>query len=191
MAGRAQWSRRLANCWASPKAAARNKGFNSIRRSSFYGLVVWTIPWSQGKTQGISPIPPPFREIRLENLCDSRNLRGKSLRGTRRSWEFFVRAGNYFRLFDRGGENGLKSIRSPRRSTYCALSPQRRPCHARVSGHPAAARRGADGAGQESWMLAVVQVRLALDSRLCGNDNSSYRIEEHRQPGEPNVGIPS
>jgi hypothetical protein len=92
-------SRRLANCWASPKAAARNKGFNSIRRSSFYGLVVWTIPWSQGKTQGISPIPPPFREIRLENLCDSRNLRGKSLRGTRRRREFFRARGELFPPF--------------------------------------------------------------------------------------------
>ena len=49
---------------------------------------------------------------------------------------FFVRAGNYFRLFDRGRENGIKSIRSPRRSTYCALSPQRRPCHARVRRRP-------------------------------------------------------
>jgi hypothetical protein len=31
--------------------------------------------------QGISPNPPPFSEIRLENLCDSSSLRGNSLRG--------------------------------------------------------------------------------------------------------------
>src|SRR5271169_11338 len=116
--------------------------FNSIRRSGFYGSVVWAIPWSQGKTQGISPNPPPFRETRLENICDSSSLPGNSLRGG--AGNFFVHAGNYFRLFDRGRENGLKSIRS-RRSTYCALSPKRRPCHAPVSGHPAAARRAADG----------------------------------------------
>src|SRR5271167_2517694 len=92
--------------------------------------VVWAIPWSQGKTQGISPNPPPFREIRLENICDSSGLRGNSLRGG--AGNFFVHAGNYFRLFDRGSENGLKSIRSPRPSIYCALS-----------------RRGTDGAGPE------------------------------------------
>src|SRR5277367_2739416 len=126
------------------KAAARNKGFNSIRRFSFYGLVVWTIPWSQGKTQEYRR----FRRLSAKSvskisvtpvICEENPYAVRGGVGN-----FFVRAGNYFRLFDRGGENGLKSIRSPRRSTYCALSPQRRPCHARVSGHPAEARRGAD-----------------------------------------------
>jgi len=49
-----------------------------------------------------------------------------------------------------------------------------------------------------SCMLVVIQRHsltprcgLALDSRLRGNDNDSYRIGAHRQPGDPNVGIRS
>jgi hypothetical protein len=63
------------------EATVRNKGFNSNPTFHFLRFGCVAIPWSQGKTQGISPNPPPFSEIRLENLCASSSLRGNSLRG--------------------------------------------------------------------------------------------------------------
>jgi hypothetical protein len=40
-----------------------------------------SVPWSQGKMQGIWPIQPLFAKIRLENICESSSFETNSLRG--------------------------------------------------------------------------------------------------------------
>jgi len=40
-----------------------------LLRIDFHSLLKYRIPWSQGKTQGISPIQPLIAKIRLENIC--------------------------------------------------------------------------------------------------------------------------
>jgi hypothetical protein len=75
------------------------------------------VPWSQGKTQGISSIQPLFTKIRLENACESSGFAANSLRG--RAGNYFAHAGNLFRLLGRSREFGAKPIRSPGRIRLC------------------------------------------------------------------------
>ena len=75
------------------------------------------IPWSQGKTQGISPIQLLFTKNCPENNYKFSSLRANSLRDN--AGNYFARAGNFFRPFDPSREFGAKPIRSPRHIRLC------------------------------------------------------------------------
>jgi hypothetical protein len=75
--------------------------------------VTCQVPWSQGKTQGISPIQPLFAKISLENACESSGFTTNSLRGP--AGNYFAHAGNYFVVWAGAGNSAQKPIRSPGR----------------------------------------------------------------------------
>src|SRR5271163_3622447 len=71
-------------------------GSSAARRGSkYHSLLKARIPWPQGKTQGIYPIPPFLAKICLENGCEFSGLRVNSY--TYRAGNFFASAGNYSR----------------------------------------------------------------------------------------------
>src|SRR5271163_2433296 len=76
-------------------------GSSAARRGSkYHSLLKARIPWPQGKTQGIYPIPPFLAKICLENGCEFSGLRVNSLHLQGREFfcqrrELFARAGNF------------------------------------------------------------------------------------------------